>query len=102
MLTNLGMLDRMHEGVIVLQGEDKSLEFANQTAVNMINQDEVSASSILEERDLLTKPIFKPTTLSLVEATSGGVIQAESRRSRSKPTPQVSLAQIIEEWNKDD
>ena len=29
MLENLGLLDGMHEGIIVISGEDESLQFAN-------------------------------------------------------------------------
>ena len=66
MLQNLGLLDGMHEGIIVLSGDDKSLEFANQPAIELINQGYRGANSILEEIELIAKPIFKPTTLSLV------------------------------------
>ena len=65
-LQNLGLLDGMHEGIIVLSGDDKSLEFANQPAIELINQGDRGTNSILDEIELIAKPIFKPTTLSLV------------------------------------
>lgn len=38
MLQNLGLLDGMHEGIIVLTDDEKSLEFANMPAIELINK----------------------------------------------------------------
>ena len=38
MLQNLGLLDGMHEGIIVLADDDKNLEFANMPAIELINK----------------------------------------------------------------
>lgn len=69
----------------------------------MINQGERGTNSFLEEKDLLAKHIFTPTTLSLVEANREDVIN--NMHVENPPSPKLlselrlSLDTIIEEWN---
>lgn len=76
---NLHLMDRMHEGLIVLTENDRRISFASMPAVRLLQQkanlsnidttegiNECLASDPLTQRDLL-KPIFQPTVVSLIE-----------------------------------
>ena len=80
---NLSLIDKMHEGLIVLSEQDMSLVFASIPAVHLLqqrpklqheaetprdtkikNQMHLACSFPLKQSDLL-KPMFQPTKVSL-------------------------------------
>ena len=72
-LENLGLLDGMHEGIIVISGKDESIEFANAPAVDLIAPTRTE-ETVDQQKDLLSKPIFTTTKLSIAHHRQDDIV----------------------------
>ena len=81
LVQNLNLLNKMHEGLIVVEESDMDLKFANTPAINLINQlpskkvfpsidDSKNRSheqTVTISQEDLSKTLFTQATLSLME-----------------------------------
>jgi hypothetical protein len=69
---NLNLLNRMHEGLIMLSGKDRKLFFASTPAATLLNQlpgmdkpDEKGEKNAIVTEETLQKPIFELVEMSI-------------------------------------
>ena len=97
MKENLNLLNKMHEGIIVVSEKDKSLQFASQPAVHLLNQQPLpehdfvldkNEKEIKIDQDFLSKRIFNNYEVAIDQTIN-------NLRAKREAEDKFSLASIV-------
>ena len=87
-IENLNLLDKMHEGLIVVSKSDLSLKFASRPAVRLFNSEGATSASDITTAGVDLKDfqneLFEPTETSIIYQKLESETLGNSKASRQK------------------